>query len=1130
MYKNNTKQLGIPPGYIYKILLIMRLTTVLLIATIMQVSAGSFAQKISLNEKNAPLEKIFDKIRLQSGYDFLFNRELLKTAKPVDINIKNADIEDALELCFKGQPFTYTLQEKTIVIKEKTPSFLERVVDRLAAIDVHGRVVDQEGRPLPGATVKVKSTGKSFSANAKGEFYLEKLDESETLVISFIGYVNKEVNVQKEIGNILLELSDSKLDEIQITAYGKTTQRLSTGNISTVKAEDIAKAPVANPLLAIAGRVPGVFIQQSSGVPGAGVKIIIQGQNSMDYGNDPFYVIDGVPYTSQLLPGLGDGILGNSGPGTPYGAGQSGTAGNPLNFINPQDIESIDVLKDADATSIYGSRAAHGAIIITTKKGVIGKTTVNFNVQQGWGQVSRKMKMLNTQQYLEMRKEAFANDHRPLPTDPTTGADLDLSYWDQNRYTDWQKELLGGTAKYTNAMATITGGGSNMQYRFSAGFQRDGTVTPGDLRDQKGSVSFNLNSNSENKKFKFSFSTSYVTDDNQLARINSFAGSVYFLPPNAPKLYHEDGTLNWDYISPSQPSWTNPLAFLDYGYINRTNNLISNATVGYEILTGLQLKSSFGYNKLQSEEIFAVPLFALPPHARPLGIREANFNTAKISSWIIEPQLRYVKIIWKGKLDALVGASIQQVDRDRLNLVAAGFSSDEAMQNLKAAGNLRVSSENNAVILSTYKYAAVFGLINYNINDKYLVNYSVRRDGSSRFGKENKFHSFSSIAGAWIFSNEDVIKNNLSLLSFGKIKASYGTTGSDQIGDYSYLNLYQNVSTEGGYYQGAVGLAPFDTFPNPYLQWEETKKLSATLNLGFLNDRILMDATWYRNRCSNQLGFQNFATSVTGGSGIKANRPATVQNIGWELGLNTINVATRHFKWSNSVNLTIPKNKLVSITGTNADNQDDFVNRPLGVVKVYHFLGVDSQTGLYQVQDRNGNATSKPDASLDQTTYIDLNPSFYGGFQNSFNYKGISLDVLFQFTKQKGRNDYFGFYPAAFPNNQPISVLGRWQKTGDQTSIQAYHVDFSAANQWTMATHSDMAYSGASYIRLKNVSLSYQLPASWIKEAHLQNARIFMQGQNLLTITKYVGADPETRNLNGVPALKVLTLGVQIGL
>ncbi|WP_172954145.1 SusC/RagA family TonB-linked outer membrane protein [Pedobacter ginsengisoli] len=1107
----------------------MRITTIILFAAIMQVSASSFAQRVTLIQKNITLDEFFREIRKQTGYNVSYSDKVIDDAKRLNVNFQSTPLEQALTIALQDQKLSFEISDKDITILKKTPSFLERLADRWAAIDVHGRVVDQEGKPLPGATVKVKGTGKSVSANAKGEFFLEKLDETELLVISFIGYVNKEVTVEKQLGNIVLEISDSKLDEIQITAYGKTTQRLSTGNISTVKAEDIAKAPVANPLLAIAGRIPGVFIQQSSGVPGAGVKIVIQGQNSMEYGNDPFYVVDGVPYTSQLLPGLGQGILGDSGPGA--GGSQSGTAGNPLNFINPQDIESIDILKDADATSIYGSRAAHGAIIITTKKGVAGKTAVNFNVQQGWGQISRKMKMLNTQQYLEMRKEAFANDNRALPIDPSTGADLDLSYWDQNRYTDWQKELLGGTAKYTNALATINGGNSNTQFRFSIGYQRDGTVTPGDLRDQKGSISFNLNSTSENKRFKFSLSASYVTDDNKLAGIGGIAVAAYTYAPNAPKLYNENGTLFWDYISPTQLSLNNPLAILNNGYVNKTQNLISNAIASYEIIPGLELKNSFGYNKLQSDEVSTMPSSFYPPHYRPFAVRSANFNTAKMFSWIIEPQLRYIKSIWKGKLDVLLGASIQQEDRDRLKLEATGFSSDESMYNLKAAANVRVSSENNGVILTTYKYAAIFGLINYNINDKYLLNYSIRRDGSSRFGKENKFHNFSSIAGAWIFSNEASLSNNLSFLSFGKIKASYGTTGSDQIGDYSYLNLYQNVSTEGGYYQGAIGLAPFDSFPNPYLQWEETKKLSATLNLGFLNDRILMDATWYRNRCSNQLGFQNFATSVTGGAGIKANRPATVQNMGWELGLNTINVTTKYFKWSTSVNLTIPRNKLIRISNIDADNQRDLVGKPLGVQKVYHFLGVDPQTGLYQVQDRNGNATSTPDASLDQMVYIDLNPSYYGGFQSSFSYKGLSLDLLFQFTKQKGLNNFFGQFPGGLPYvNQPTSVLDRWQKIGDLATIQAYHVDFTKINQYVMAKQSDKSYSDASYVRLKNVSLSCQLPSIWKKTAHIQNARVFMQGQNLLTFTRYVGADPETRNLSGIPALKVLTLGVQIGL
>jgi len=307
-------------------------------AFLMQVSASTFAQKITLNEKEASLVSIFEKINKQSGVDFLVNIELLSKAKPVSINVNDEELAVVLDKIFKGQPLEYSIKDKAVVVTKKTPSFLERVADSWADIDVHGRVVDQEGKPLQGATVKVKGTGKTVSTNGKGEFYLEKVDEDVVLVISFIGYVNKEVSASKEMGNIILELDDNKLDEVQVIAYGTTTRRLSTGNVSTVKAKDIEKQPVSNPLLALQGRVPGLMINQATGLAGSGVTVRIQGINSIRNGNDPFFVVDGVPYISQVLPTITN-VLGESTSGggqKPENSGQ----GNPFSYINPFDIES----------------------------------------------------------------------------------------------------------------------------------------------------------------------------------------------------------------------------------------------------------------------------------------------------------------------------------------------------------------------------------------------------------------------------------------------------------------------------------------------------------------------------------------------------------------------------------------------------------------------------------------------------------------------------------------------------------------------------------------------------------------------------------------------------------------------
>lgn len=896
-----------------------------------------------------------------------------------------------------------------------------------------------------------------------------------------------------------------------------------------MKAEDIAKAPVSNPLLAIAGRVPGLFIQQTTGVPGSGVRVQIQGQNSMNNGNDPFYVVDGVPYTSQMMPGLGDAILGTS--GSPILSGTR-TGGNPLNYINPADIESIDVLKDADATAIYGSRAANGAIIITTKKGRAGKTIVNFNAQQGGGTIARRQPLLNTMQYLEMRKEALANDGVTL--DPTNFFTMlqnpDLLWWSQTSNTDWQRVLLGGIARYTNISATVSGGSSNAQYRISSGYQRDGTVTPGNLYDQKASMNFNLNGTSENRRFRITLSGSYVYGDNKLAQVNDVSAAAFSLPPNAPELYNPDGTLNWAPLSNGYPSRQNPMAFLNREYINKTNNLITNLVLGYQLAEGLEFKSSFGYNALHTNEVLTAPFSAIAPFLHSFQVRSARFNTAEVNSWIIEPQLNYQKQLGPGRLDFLLGSTIQQENRDRQQLDASGFSSDASLLNIKAAAVVEVNSAPNAVILSTYKYNALFSRLNYNIADRYLFTASIRRDGSSRFGPENRFHDFWSLAGGWIFSDERWFKTYLPFLSFGKLRASYGTTGNDQIGDYSYLNLYGNVNTYGSSYQGIIGLQPSGNFPNPYLQWEETHKASGTLDLGLFKDRILFGLTYFRNRCSNQLAGM-ILPSITGGYSVTTNRPIVVQNRGFEFSLNSNNLITQTFRWTSMLNLTVPRNKLVEYKDYDAVTKNDMIDRSLNTVKLYHFLGVDPVTGLYLVSDRDGKPTSNPDPNLDKTVYVDLNPIYYGGFTNNFSYKGFSLDIFIQFVNQRVADSYkFGARPGSLIN-QPTNILGRWKETGDQASIQKYNSTGSISSQWNMAAlQSDEAYRTGSYARVKNISFSWQFPSTWLSKAHLQQLRVYAQGQNLWSLTSYEGADPESQNVLGIPPLRVLTLGLQVGL
>ncbi|MBO9571485.1 MAG: SusC/RagA family TonB-linked outer membrane protein, partial [Chitinophagaceae bacterium] len=1112
---------------ISKTLQVMKLTTILLLATVLQVSARSSAQTITYTAKSQPLTTVFAEIKKQTGFVFFFLDEDLKNSKPVTVQLDSADVKVAMQMILNGQPLDYEIQGNTILISKKIPEKKPVVSDVLTEQPpVTGIVRGPDGQPLAGVNVVVKGTKRGVTTYADGKFSIDA-GVNETLVISSVGFNVQELTIRDRNLPLIvvLQKSVSQLDEVQIIAYGSTAKRFITGNISSVKAEDIAKTPVQNPLLALQGRVPGIFIEQASGLPGGGVKVRIQGLNSINNGNDPLYIIDGVPYPSQLLPSLND-VLGFSG---------GGTVGSPMNFINPSDIESIDVLKDADATSIYGSRAASGAILITTKKGKAGKTKVDINLQNGWGEVTRKMDLMNTPQYLEMRRQALANEGIDLNV-PPYNEDFyklylfpDLVSWDQNKYTDWQKELIGGTAQYRDATLSISGGSSNVNYLISANYKKATTVFPGDLNDQKGSLHFNINNTSLDNKLKVSLSGSFLQDMNNIST-NDLTSTAITLAPNSPSLHNPDGSLNWEPVQQSDgsflSSWSNPITYTNNKYNIKTNNLTSNALLSYELLPGLAIKSSFGYTYMQTEELTTFPISGLQPEYRsePWALGRSSFANNNINSWTIEPQITYEKGIGKGKLDALIGTTFYERNSSRLAFNASGYTSDLVLEDLKAAPIVEVDP-NSGYIKSTYKYTALFGRLSYNWNSKYIINTSFRRDGSSRYGIANRFHDFGSLAGAWIFSEEKFIKD-INLLSFGKIRASYGTTGNDQVGDYSYLSLYENVAGSLPY-QGSNGLRPGD-LPNPYLQWEETKKWQAGIDLGFFQDRLLINATFTDNISSNQLMGYGLP-SITGRTSITLNFPATVRNYGWEFVMSSINVRRRNFTWNSNFNISIYRNKLIEFPNLESSSMSNLaIGQPINLIRLYKYAGVDPSTGLYQFVTADGSTTTAPGFGAEnKILFNDPNPRFYGGLQNSLTYKQFQLDFLFQFVKQTGLNYFFGRNAGQVATNQPLTQLDAWQKAGDVSAVQRYSIYFpSGPEGQTFANQSDKSYSDASYIRLKNISFSWHLPSNWMKRIKIQHTRLYTQAQNLITFTNYPGLDPEVRNSSSLPPLRIITAGI----
>jgi TonB-linked SusC/RagA family outer membrane protein len=1127
----------------HKILRLMKLTAIILLSACLAASAEGNTQGISLSGKNLTLEQVFKSIEQQSDYIFFYPYSSLKDARKITVNIKNGTINQVLEACFKNQPFTYVIKDKTIVIssrvEEKSPNQSPIQKNQPPSpIDISGRVTDEDGNPLEGATVKVKGTNITTTTNSNGEFQLTGIPDNATLEISYVGYQTLNVPVNGKTSLVTALKTDvQSMNEVVINkGYYTEKQKLSVSNVGRVTSKEIEKQPVNNPLLALQGRIAGVFITQSTGIPGGGVTLRIQGQTSLQRGSDPLYVIDGMPYNSQNLPNISGtfGILGGNGNNN---AGPSG-GGNPLAFINPDDIESITILKDADATSIYGSRASAGAVLITTKKGKAGKTKVDVSFQSGFGKVPRTLTLLNSSQYLQMRHEAKINSASNV-----LATDYDLNgTWDTTRYTDWQKVLLGGTAKYYDASVSVSGGNNYTQFLFSSGYHKETSVFPGDLNDQKASVNFNINHSSTNQKFKLSFSGNYLVDDNRLIN-NDLTRYAVGLAPVAPALRNPDGSLNWAPLANGNSSWFNPLAFLERKYSIKTNNLVGNALISYQLMPGLLLKSNFGYLNRTMEEVMLMPLTSFAPERRPTTSRSTSFANGTLRSWIAEPQLEYKRDIKEGSLDAMIGVSFLDNKNQMQLLSASGFNSDKVMEDIRSATTISVLQS----LVSEYKYNAIYGRVNYDWKKTYLINLTGRRDGSSRFGSNNLFHNFWSAGAGWIFTNEKFMQNHSSILNFGKLRFSYGTSGNDQIGDYQFLSLY-NPAFAPTPYQGSPGITPAG-LPNPYLQWEETRKLQFGLDIGLMQDRITATFNYYHNRSSNQL--QLYILPFTTGFGsLQQNLEALIQNTGWEISVNAVNIKKKHFNWTTSINLTLPKNKLVSYPGIeNTSNATRYIlGEPFqNTVPSFQYAGIDPNTGLFLFFDKNGNKTSTPVFEADLIAYQVGGPTAYGGLINNIRYKGFELDFLFQFVKQQGYNYQAGNSPGGFTSNntgtvranQPYYVFDHWKKTGDNTNFQRFYslpiptpsTPAGAVDPYTAYTLSDQVFSDASFVRLKNLSLSWQVPAKLNKTLHLQSARLFILGQNIFAITNdYIGLDPETQTVNSLPPLKIWTAGIKVSL
>lgn len=1100
---------------------IMRLLFFFLFVAFLSAHATGSAQTVTISGKDLSFAEIFSAVKQQTGYVVLFNKTQLPASDKVTLSVTDLPLTDLLDIILKDQPLSYIIKGKTIFLSRREP-LLVAGSGIFPPQPVSGTIVDSLGNPIQGASVRLSPGNKGTSSAQNGTFSIGHVAPGNyVLEVSFIGYgtVRKAITVKEndplDLGGIMLMPSALFGEEVTIRAgYYNTTDRKKTGSIVTVSGKDIENQAITSPLLALQGRVAGVEVMPTSGAPGAAVKIRIRGQNSVRTtqifdgvdGNLPLYIIDGVPISSVPLPSGSYSIV---------------SAGfDPLSTIDPSNIKSIRILKDADATSIYGSRGANGVVLVTTRnRQAQGSLSMDVKFYQGIGDVANRFKMLTTEQYREMRKEAIYNDGGTVLAnylDPELGPLYypDLLFWDSTRHTNWQDVLVGGKTQTTNVETYISGG--NAQTRFSIGgsYYREEMPYPGDFGYSRYGVNATINHRSADERLSIGFTANYGSNQSFMFDNSTLMADALWIAPNAPAVYDENGALNWEVGPSGSSTWNNPFALLRATHQSSAHSLIANGTVEYQLFGDIKLKTSLGLSRQDQDNVINVPISSLNPYGFDEKVGESRINNSARSSWIIEPQVVYARKLQRHNIDATMGLTILQDLNDIRYIAGYGYTSDALLGTLGGAATVRSSQESN----TQYRYGAIFVRGSYEYDGRYLLSATARRDGSSRFGPANRFANFWSVGAAWIFTAERWLSNSR-VLTFGKLRGSYGPSGNDGIGDSRFVKTYRKSYNT---YYDLVGLQPASLFNADYA-WEITRKAEAALEAELFN-RITLEVAWYRNRSSNQL-VEYKLPGTTGFENVLTNFDALIENKGWEFALTSRNITGKRFNWTTSFNISRNGNKLIDFPGLASSSYYTYykVGEPLDIRRSYIWTGVDPQTGLHTFRDVNGDGKVNYD---DQTFTRAEVTRYFGGLSNTLSYAGFELSFLFQFSDRIKNTSYFPL--PGIRSNQPAWVMKRWQKPGDITDVQRFSTRGAANTAYNNWRSSDAVLQDISFIKLRTLSLGYQLPQALANRWYLKTAKVFIQAQNLFSVSNFPAWDPET--VYGVPPQRVISFGLQVRL
>ena len=943
---------------------------------------------------------------------------------------------------------------------------------------VKGTVSDASGLPLLGVTILEDKTSNGSTTDFDGNFEIT-LQKKSVLVFSYVGFETLRVDASPgQTLNVTMKEDVESLSEIVLVGYGTQTRKTLTSRVSSVKAAEIANVPVTSSDQLLQGRASGVQISNTSGEPGAGVSVKIRGTSSISGSSDPLYVVDGIPIQSSNLSQLGVG----------------GATTNPIADINPADIESIDILKDASATAIYGSRAANGVVLITTKRGKRDESKVSFGMYTGIQNFVKKPSLVTGEQFEMLMNESATNNGKPLPyANPANAIN-----------TNWNDLILNNDAPMRNIDASVSGGSENVRYLVSANnFMQEGLIRNQEFDRTTGRVNLDFNINS---KLKMGTSILYAKTKRQIIRNNDNIagafGATFFYPSNRP-VFNEDGS----YFR--MPTIDHPLAIVDQAKVAMsTDRFLGNAYGEWSILPGLRLKSTFSVDQTHNKE--SAYDNTMTNAGSALKGRAIVYNVSDFN-WIQENVLSYqLSLGEKHAFNALIGNSVQESKNEYTRSEGSGFPTNDFTQISSAAVK-------DATAFSTsYGIVSVFSRVNYDYDSKYLLTLNVRADASSRFGSDNRWGIFPAVGLGWVISEEKFFEN-VSFINNLKVLGGYGITGNQSgIKDFNSLGLWQ-----GGSYAAVPGVRPFQ-LANPDLKWETTKQSDIGIDVGLFEDRITFNAGYYYKKTVDLL--LDVPLPRTSGFSSVAQNSGEIENSGFEFAIGAdIFPQTSAFKWNINANISTNKNKILKLVAPFNIYNRDFFRYEEGY-SMYSFYmhkqtGVDPQTGAIQFEDVDGDGEFS--TSSDRRIVGNANPDYFGGVTNTFNYKGFDLSLLFQFSvgnEQLNLTRFFLEHGGTRSTNYLTTQLDRWQNPGDITDVPKMN-----AKNYASDLRPSRFIEDASYLRLKTLSLGYTIPTDVVGKIGLSSARVYVSGQNVLTFTKYGGLDPE---LTGT-ASNALTKGVE---